>query len=401
MVCSMVFLTEPIRPRCLVAMGNRLSSRQGMDTSAVVTENSVLSENKEVPIIREIMVATTMSSLFVALFALVASSFRTRAALQAEILALRHQLAVFQKNAPRRLHLHRCDRLLWVVLSRFWPSWRRCLQMVQPNTVLRWHRRAFAWHWTRKSRRLPGRPEVASNIRDLIRRMSQANPLWGAPCIHGELLKLGIAVAQSTVARYLPRPRKPPSQTWRTFLTNHLAQTAAIDFFTVPTVTFRVLFVFVVVSHKRRRVVHFGVTEHPTEEWTMQQMREAFPWDEAPRYVLRDRDAIYGRDFAALTRDMGIEEVLTAPRSPWENPFAQRLVGSIRRECLDHVIVRNERSLRRTLRNYFAYYQRSRTHLALGKDAPEPRAVEPLEQGRVVAIPQVGGLQHRYQRRAA
>jgi putative transposase len=157
-------------------------------------------------------VATTMSSLFVAFFALIASTFRTRAALQAEILALRHQLAVFQKNGPRRLRLHRCDRLLWVLLYRFWSGWRRCLAMVQPDTVIRWHRKAFAWHWTRKSRRLPGRPEVAANIRDLIRRMSQANPLWGAPRIHGELLKLGIAVAQSTVARYLPRPRKPPSQ---------------------------------------------------------------------------------------------------------------------------------------------------------------------------------------------
>ena len=245
--------------------------------------------------------ATTMSSLFVALFTLVASSFRTRAALQAESLALRHQLAVCQKNAPRRLRLHRCDRLLWVVLYRCWSGWRRCLEIVRPDTVLRWHRRAFAWHWTRKSRRLPGRPEVAANIRDLIRRMSQANPFWGAPRIHGELLKLGIAVAQSTVARYLPRSRKLPCQTWRTFLTNHLAQTAAIDFFTVPTATFRVLFVFVVLSQKRRRVLH----------------------------------------------------------------------------------------------------QRSRPHLALGKDAPEPRAVAPPEQGRVVAIPQVGGLHHRYQRRAA
>jgi hypothetical protein len=280
------------------------------------------SENTEVPIIREIMVATTMSSLFVAFFTLLASTFRTRAALQAEILALRHQLAVFQKNAPRRLRLHRCDRLLWVVLYRCWSGWRRCLEMVQPDTVLRWHRRAFAWQWTRKSRRLPGRPQVAVNLRDLIQRMSQANPLWGAPRIHGELLKLGIAVAQSTVARYLSRPRKPPSQTWRTFLTNHLVQTAAIDFFTVPTATFRVLFVFVVLSHGRRRVVHFGVTEHPTQEWTMQQMREAFPWDEAPRYVLRDRDAIYGRDFAAMTRDMGMEEVLTAPRCPWQKDYA-------------------------------------------------------------------------------
>ena len=367
----------------------------------MVSENSVRSENTEVPIIREIIVATTMSSLFLALFALLASSFRTRAVLHAEILALRHQLAVFQKNAPRRLRLHRCDRLLWVVLYRFWSGWRPCLQMVQPDTVLRWHRRAFAWHWTRKSRGLPGRPEVAANIRDLIQRMRQGNPLWGAPSIHGELLKLGIAVAQSTVARYLPRSRKPPSQTWRTFLPNHLAQIAAIDFFTVPTATFRVLFVFVVLVHERRRVVHFAVTEHPTQEWTMQQMREAFPWDEAPQYVLRDRDAIYGRDFVALTRDLRMEEVLTAPRSPWQNPFAERLVGSIRRECLDHVIVWNERSLRRTLHNYFAYYQRSRTHLALDKDAPEPRAVEPPAQGRVVAIPEVGGLHHRYQRRAA
>jgi putative transposase len=230
---------------------------------------------------------------------------------------------------------------------------------------------------------------------------SQANPLWGAPRIHGELLKLGIAVAPSTVARYLPRPRKPPSQTWRTFLTNHLAQTAAIDFFTVPTATFRVLFVFLVLSHERRRGVHFQVTEHPTQEWTMQQMREAFPWDQAPRYLLRDRDAIYGRDFSATTRDMGTEEVLTAPRSPWQNPFAERLVGTIRRECLDHVVVWNQRSLRRTLRSYFAYYQRSRTHLALAKDAPEPRAVEFPQQGRVVAIPQVGGLHHRYQRHGA
>jgi putative transposase len=172
-------------------------------------------------------------------------------------------------------------------------------------------------------------------------------------------------------------------------------------FFTVPTATFRVLFVFVVLAHERRRVLHFGVTEHPTQEWTMQQMREAFPWDQAPRFVLRDRDAIYGNDFATMTRDMGMDEVLTAPRSPWQNPFVERLVGSIRRECLDHVIVWNERSLRRTLHSYFAYYQRSRTHLALGKDAPEPRAVEPPEQGRVVAIPQVGGLHHRYQRRAA
>ena len=227
------------------------------------TENSVRFENAEVPVIRERMVASTMNSVLVALFALFASSFRARATLQAEILALRHQLAVLHKHAPPRRRLQRSDRWLWVLLSRCWSGWRPCLQIVQPSTVVRWQRRAFTWYWTRKSRQRPGRPEVSAEIRDLIRRMSQANPLWGAPRIHGELRKLGIAVAQSTVARYLPRPRKPPSQTWRTFPTNHLAQTAAIDFFTVPTATFRILFVFVVLSHHRRRVLHFGVTEQP------------------------------------------------------------------------------------------------------------------------------------------
>ena len=294
-------------------------------------------------------------------------------ALRAEILALRHQLAVLRKNAPPRLRLQPSDRWLWVLLSRCWSRWRPRLQIVQPDTVVGWHR-VFAWYWTRKSRQYRGRPEVAAEIRDLIRRMSQANPLWGAPRIHGELRKLGIAIAQSTVARYLPRPRKPPSQTWRTFLTNHLAQTAAVDFFTVPTATFRILFVFVVLSHHRRRVLHFGVTEHPTQEWTVQQMRDP---------------------------DMGMEEVLSAPRSPWQNPYVERLLGSIRRECVEHVIVWNRRSLHRILQSYFAYYHSARTHLSLANDAPEPRAVEPPEQGRVIAIPQVGGLHHRYQRQAA
>ena len=231
--------------------------------------------------------------------------------------------------------------------------------------------------------------------------MSHANPLWGAPRIHGELLKLGIAVAQSTVAKYLPRPRKPPSQTWRTFLTNHMEQMASIDFFVVPTATFRVLFVFVVLSNARRRVLHFQVTEHPSQEWTMQQMREAFPWEQPCRYLLRDRDAIYGGDWVAMTKGLGMEEVISAPRSPWQNPYVERLIGSIRRECLDHIIVWNERSLRRTLKDYFAYYQRSRTHLALAKDAPESRVVEKPESGCIVAIPQLGGLHHRYQRHAA
>lgn len=228
-----------------------------------------------------------------------------------------------------------------------------------------------------------------------------SEPVVGSSRIHGELLKLGIEVAQSTVAKYLRRHRKPPSQTWRTFLSNQVQQMASIDFFTVPTATFRILFVFVVLSHARRRVVHFHVTEHPTQEWTMQQIREAFPWDSTRRYLLRDRDAIYGRDFAAITEGMGMEDVVSAPRAPWRNPYVERMVGSIRRECLDHIIVWNRRSLCRTLQSYFAYDQRSRTHLALVKDAPSPRAVEKPEQGPIIAIPEVGGLHHRYQRRAA
>ena len=238
-------------------------------------------------------------------------------------------------------------------------------------------------------------------VRDLIRRMSRANPLWGAPRIHGELLKLGIDISQPTVAKYMVRHRKPPSPTWRAFLDNHIEDLVSIDFFTVPTVTFRVLFVFVVLSHDRRRILHFNVTKHPTAAWTGQQLREAFPWDTAPRYMIRDRDGIYGNDFIRSVRALGIEQVLTAPRSPWQNPYVERVIGSIRRECTDHVIVFNENHLRRVLQRYVHYYHRSRTHLGLGKDAPEPRLVEPAENGHVVEFPEVGGLHHRYARRAA
>ena len=248
-----------------------------------------------------------MSPVFVALLALLASTFQTRAAQQAEIAALRHQIAVLQRSSPRRLRLKQVDRLLWILLSRLWPGWRRWVYIVKPDTVIRWHRRAFARYWTWKSRRRPGRPAVAAAIRDLIQRLSRANGLWGAPRIHGELLKLGINVAPSTVGKYLRRNRRPPSQSWRPFLKNHMKQMASMDFFIVPTALFRVLFVFVVLSHDRRRVVHFNVTEHPTEEWTAQQIREAFPWDQAPRYLIRDRDAIFGKEVTAVAKGMGIK----------------------------------------------------------------------------------------------
>jgi transposase InsO family protein len=234
----------------------------------------------------------------------------------------------------------------------------------------------------------------------LIRTLSEANPLWGAPRIHGELLKLGIDVSQATVAKYMARRRRPPSQTWRTFLVNHAEQIVAADFFVVPTVTYRLLFVLVLLAHERRRVVHFAVTAHPTTEWTSQQLREAFPEDSAPRYLLRDRDDAFA-GLWAIASGMGITEVLTAPQSPWQNAYVERWIGSLRRECLDHVIVLTEAGLRRILSSYVAYYEQSRTHLSLTKDAPIPRPISAPADGRVVAIPQVGGLHHRYERRAA
>ena len=333
---------------------------------------------------------------------LLRDALRSRAALQAEILALRHQLLVLQRaSRKQRLRLSPADRLLWIWLCRIWPGWKSALRIVKPETVIAWHRKGFRLYWSWKSRRCPGRPPVVAEVRELIRRMSLANPGWGAPRIHGELGKLGITVSETTVAKYMARLRKPPSQAWRTFLSNHLGNLVAVDFFVVPTATFRLLFVFVVLAHDRRRPVHFAVTRHPTAEWTAQQLVQAFPWDSGPRFLLRDRDGIYGSAFRETAAGLGIEEVLCAPRSPWQNAYAERLIGSIRRECLDHVIVFNESGLRRILRSYFEYYTHSRTHLSLHKDTPSPRAVQPPDFGAVVELPEVGGLHHRYERRAA
>jgi transposase InsO family protein len=238
-------------------------------------------------------------------------------------------------------------------------------------------------------------------VKELIRRMSRDNPLWGAPRIHGELLKLGIEISQATVSKLMVRHPRPPSQTWRTFLTNHADGLASIDLFVVPTATFRLLYAFIVLRHERRMLVHFNVTSHPTANWLSQQLLEAFPWDTAPRYLIRDRDAAFGSVFRSRLDGMGILEVLTAPQSPWQNAYVERVIGSIRRECLDHVIVVDARHLRRILSSYFDYYHRSRTHLSLGKDTPEGRSVQPGGTAKIVAFPQVGGLHHRYERLAA
>ena len=255
------------------------------------------------------------------------------------------------------------------------------------------------WTWN-SHRRWGGRSAIDPDVRELIRTMSRNNIGWGAPRIHGELKMLGIGLSESTVAKYMIRHRRPPSQTWRTFLDNHVSELVSVDFFTVPTATFRILYVFVVLRHERREIVHFNATYHPTAEWTAQQLVEAFPFETAPRYVMRDRHSIYGKRFRARVNSLGIEEVISAPRSPWQNPYVERIIGSIRRECLNHVIIFNERHLRRVLKAYVSYYHEARTHLSLDKQSPVPRSIQPPDQGNVVAIPHVGGLHHEYRRAA-
>jgi putative transposase len=337
---------------------------------------------------------------FVWLVRLLVSPLEVRG-IAVENLALRQQLAVMKRQCPRP-RLRKTDRLFWVWLATVWRDWRKLLVIVRPETVVAWHRQGFRLYWKWISRRKrSGRPGVSPEVRALVRKMAEANPLWGAPRIHGELLKLGICISERTVSRLMPRDRKPPSQTWKAFLDNHFTETVAMNFFTVPTARFRVLFVFVILAHHRRRVVHFNVTENSTAAWTGQQMIEAFPEDTVARYLIRDRDKIYGEDFRIRVRALRIQEVVIAPRSPWQNPFAERLVGSIRRECLDHVIVLGERHLRKILKSYCDYYLRPRTHLSLAKDVPVSRRVQPPEMGQVVELPQEGGLHHRYERRAA
>jgi len=275
------------------------------------------------------------------------SVFRSRRELVLENLVLRQQLAAFRHVHPRP-RLTEADRMFWVLLSKIWSGWRDALHIVQPETVVRWQRQAFRNYWRVKSR-VRGRPKIDPDVRALIRRMCRSNPLWGAPRIHGELLKLGIELSETTVAKYMLKRRGPPAQSWRTFLKNHADELIALDFFTVPTATFKVLFVLSVLSHDRRRILHFNVTEHPTAVWTARQLLEACGTEERPRYLIRDRDAIYGEAFSRQAVALGIQQAPSAPRSPWQNPYAERVIGSIRRECLDHVVVLGARHLRRIL----------------------------------------------------
>jgi len=318
-----------------------------------------------------------------------------------ENLALRQQLAIM-KQRVRRPAIRTRDRIFWMFLSMIWKDWKNALIVVQPETVIRWHRKGFKLFWRFKSKkRRTGRPSIDSDIRKLIEDMAKANPLWGAPRMHGELMKLGIEIHERTVSKIIRKFRnsKPPSQTWRTFLKNHMFNTFAIDFFAVPTASFRVLYVCVILQHESRKIRHFNVTGNPTAKWTAQQIVEACPWDTSPKYLLRDRDGIYGQHFQSRVNNMGINEVKIAPRSPWQNPYVERLIGSIRRECLDHVIVLNERHLQKILSSYFEYYNQDRTHCGLDKDVPTERLIQskPSSDSMIIKTSRVGGLHHRYQ----
>jgi transposase InsO family protein len=324
------------------------------------------------------------------------SPFKTRARLEAEIILLRHQVNVLRRRLPTKPKLTVVDRLLFVWLYRLFPSVLAVITIVQPETVIRWHRTGFRLYWRWKSRSRGGRPRVPIDIQRLIREMSLANRLWGAPRIHGELLKLGIEVAQSTVAKYMARRGRGSSQTWKTFLRHHTAGIAATDFLIVPTIGFRLLFVLVILRHQRRRLISLSVTANPTAEWIARQITDAFPWNEAPDYLIRDRDASYGHAVTGRLAAMGIRDHPTAPRSPWQNGHAERLIGSIRRDCLDHIVVFGDAHLRRILADYAGYYNKLRTHLSLDKDSPSHRPIQRL--GQLSVRPILGGLHNHYGR---
>jgi transposase InsO family protein len=335
-----------------------------------------------------------MIGLFSLFLALVASPFKSKSRLEAENAVLRHQLIVLRRKVQGRVRLTNNDRWFLIQLYRWFPSILNVLTIIRPETLVRWHRAGFRCYWRWKSGSRGGRPLIEADLRALIRKMSVENPLWGAPRIHGELLKLGFEVAQSSVAKYMVKQHRPPSQGWRTFLRNHAPDIAAMDLFVAPTIGFDLLYAFIIVRLDRRDLVWISVTTNPTAEWIARQLTEAFPWDEAPRYLIRDRDRIYGAIVKCRLRAMGIRDKPTAPASPWQNGFAERLIGSIRRECVDHFIVLGEVHLRRILRSYARYYNEIRTHRSLDKDAPASRLVQ--RTGIISSRPILGGLHHHY-----
>ncbi|MEK9751815.1 MAG: integrase core domain-containing protein [Rhodospirillaceae bacterium] len=317
-------------------------------------------------------------------------------ATEEDIAALRRQVTAMRRQVVGRPSLTAWDRMFFAAIYEVNPRSLVNMLIVKPETVIRWHRAGFSLFWRMKSRTAIGRPKVPAEMRKLIREMSNDNPFWGAPRIHGELLKIGIDISQSTVAKYMVRRCGPTSQGWRTFLRNHADSIAAIDLFVVPTLGFKLLFGLVILDHGRRKIVHVGATYHPTAEWISRQIVEAYPWDDAPEYFIRDRDSSYGDVYQKRVVAMGIRDRPVAPRSPWQNGYMERVIGSIRRELLDHTVILSDRHLRNLLRRYAEYYNGYRTHLGLAKDTPLGRAVQAV--GRILALPQMGGLHHAYVR---
>ena len=325
---------------------------------------------------------------------------RSRLDISLEVLALRQQVAVL-KRKRRRPVLSRLDRLFWITLRSVWPRWSDVLVIVKPATVIAWHRRGFRLYWRWRFRQRSGRPRITEEVRSLIRKMRLENADWGAPKIHGELLKLGFKVSERTVARYLRalRPRiGNPDQRWKAFLANHREVIVAFDFFTVPTLTFKLLYCFLIIGHGRRKILHCNLTAHPTSEWVVQQLREAFAEADPYRYAIFDHDSKFNVDVVQLLTATGLQPRRTSIQAPWQNGIAERWVGSCRREMLDHIIPLNERHLQRLLREYVSYHNDDRIHDALNKDAPNGRRVDqrPSPVASIVSQPRLGGLHHRY-----
>jgi hypothetical protein len=326
-------------------------------------------------------------------------SFSTKAKLQLEVLFLTKQLEIYQQTDPK-LKIKRTERIFFSLLKDLLSNWKERIFIVKPNTIIKWHRKGFRIYWKWKSKPKGGIPKLSREVINLIKQMANDNQSWGAPRIHRELKKLGFDISESTVQRYMPKKwKRTTGQNWKTFLKNHSKEIISIDFLTVPTIHFKLVHILVVIEHYRRKLIYFNVTKNPTEEWSIQQIRNLLFDNETPKYLIRDRDKKYGRVVNGRKNRFGINELVTAYRSPWQNGYVEQVIGSIKRECLDHVIILNENHLRIILADYFSYFNKYRTHLGINKDSPSGRPVQLT--GKIDKIPQVNGLHHYYFRQAA
>jgi transposase InsO family protein len=327
-------------------------------------------------------------------------SFETNLQLKLEVIFLTKQIEILQRTTPK-IKTKITDRIFFIVMMDLFSNWKERIFIVKPDTLIRWHRKGFRIFWKRKTKNNKGgRPKINKEVIELIKQMAIENPLWGVPRVHGELLKLGYDISQSTVQRYFPkRGGRTIGQRWKTFLRNHSKEIISVDFLTVPTINFKMIYILIVIDHYRRRLIHFNITQYPNPSWTLQQIRNMLFENKAPKYLIRYRDSKYGGYFSAGLKQFGINQILTSYRSPWQNGYVERVIGSIKRECLDHVIVLNENHLRTIMTDYVSYYNKYRTHLGLNKDSPEGRPVQ--KEGQIEKILIVNGLHHYYYRKAA